>query len=348
MNTRNGFIAAGCWTLDRIKQISAWPHQEQLCHIVSTEIQGGGSAHNFGIDIKKLDSEMPVEAIGLVGEDAEGDFLLEQARSLGINTHQLKKNSSTNTSFTDVMSVIDTGKRTFFHYSGSNDIISPEHFNFDQSNAKWLHLGLLGVHASLDRPLQQSGDVDENGWVRILKNAKKAGLKTNIEMVSISAEVNRKIGLPCLPYLDALIVNDHEIGGLAEIETIKNNQTQPDACLAAAKRILNRANDKGELSWVVVHFPDGAICVTANGEEMLSDSLNVKPETIKSTVGAGDAFAAGMLYAIHENWPVENALQLAHATAAASLRAASTVGAVQSVDEVLSLAGWKRPYLKPN
>ena len=339
MRERHGFVSAGCWALDHVKLIQHWPAEEELSYIASTEQQGGGSAHNFGIDIKKLDPRMPVQAIGLLGNDAAGDFLFTQATSLNIDTQQLHRTSQSGTSFTDVLSVIETGRRTFFHFPGCNDLISPEHFNFTQSNSKWLHLGLPGVHKILDSPWQS----DANGWVTVLKNAQAAGLKTNIEMVSISAERNRAILLPCLPYLDCLIVNDHEIGSLARLPTLRDGVSCQDTCLQAAHIVLEKGMQQGGMQLVVVHFPTGAICVTAQGEELIVRSHSVDAQTIVSAVGAGDAFAAGMLYALHEDWSLTDALNLAHATAAASLRSATTVGAVEDVDTVLALAGLSRP-----
>ena len=50
--------------------------------------------------------------------------------------------------------------------------------------------------------------------------------------------------------------------------------------------------------------------------------------------GAGDAFAAGYVYGHHEGWSVEDSVALAHATAAASLRAISTTGAVEFLEGV--------------
>ena len=60
--------------------------------------------------------------------------------------------------------------------------------------------------------------------------------------------------------------------------------------------------------------------------------------------GAGDAFAAGMIYGVHEDWPLENSLALAHATAACSLRSVTTSGSVVGWRETLKLAdawGWR-------
>jgi len=49
-------------------------------------MQGGGSAHNLGMDIRKLDSAMPVAAIGLLGQDTDGDYLHNLAARLASAT----------------------------------------------------------------------------------------------------------------------------------------------------------------------------------------------------------------------------------------------------------------------
>jgi sugar/nucleoside kinase (ribokinase family) len=61
-------------------------------------------------------------------------------------------------------------------------------------------------------------------------------------------------------------------------------------------------------------------------------------EAIAGVNGAGDAFAAGLLYGLHEGWPVEAGLRLGHACAAASMRAVSTTARVAPVAECLALA----------
>lgn len=333
--TRRGFICGGSWVVDRINLVDQWPEQETLARITATDQQGGGSAHNFGVDMRKLDATMPVDSIGLLGNDADGDFLFGKAREIGIDTGQLHRTDEAATSYTDVMSVTGTGKRTFFHDVGTNDLLTPDHFDFSSTTCRVLHLGLLGLHRHLDNPW--SGD--PNGWVTILKNARSAGLETNIELVSIEGDRIRQVGLPCLPYLDTLIVNEIEIGGLSAMPTIKDGRTDRSVCREAAQAVLR----EGTMRLVTVHYAQGAVCVTREGEVFESASVSVPPEAIGSTVGAGDAFAAGMLWALHEGWPVEHALQLAHAVAASSLRSQTTVGSVEDVDSCLDLAGFTRP-----
>jgi sugar/nucleoside kinase (ribokinase family) len=142
---------------------------------------------------------------------------------------------------------------------------------------------------------------------------------------------------PCLPYLDYLIVNDWEIGALADQKTYDAGITNIPACLEAARHVLTRSS----IRLVVVHFPQGAIAVAGDGTVTQHASVRVPQSAIVSANGAGDAFAAGMLYGLHEDWEVGRCLALAHACAAASLRGASTTDTVESWQGCQQLAeGW--------
>ncbi len=328
---RRGIISAGTWALDRIKLVDGWPQEEHLAKIIATDMQGGGSGYNLAVDVRKLDPSLPVEAIGLLGADTDGEFLLSKAKNEGVNLNQLRQTDSDRTSFTDVMSDHSTGKRTFFHYTGTNDLLSPDHFDFDISHGKILHLGLLGVHKTMDSPWHDFA----NGWQAVLNSAKAKGIATNLELVSISEKEIQTLALPCLPYLDSLIINEYELSALSGIKlTDEHGKINPEDCIKAATSLFG----KGTMTLVVVHYPQSAIAVTNSGQVIIRPSFNVHPSWIKSAVGAGDAFAAGMLYGLHENWTLDKSLELGHGCAAASLRSATTVGAVESVAECLKFA----------
>jgi sugar/nucleoside kinase (ribokinase family) len=59
---------------------------------------------------------------------------------------------------------------------------------------------------------------------------------------------------------------------------------------------------------------------------------------IIGTVGAGDAFYAGMLFGIHENWSLVQCLALANASAATSLQSATTSSSIRPWTECLAYA----------
>ncbi|OED37629.1 hypothetical protein AB833_22780 [Chromatiales bacterium (ex Bugula neritina AB1)] len=328
---RNGVISAGTWALDRIKLIDGWPQEEHLAKITATDRQGGGSGYNLAIDLRKLDSSIPVEAIGLIANDADGEYLLQQAQAIGINTAQLHRTDKAGTSFTDVMSDTTNGKRTFFHFPGTSDLLCPDHFDFKSCNGRILHLGLLGLHKTMDSAWREY----DNGWVAVLAAAKADGIATNLELVSIPEARIQSIATPCLAYLDTLIVNEYELGALAAAKVCDaQGVVQADLCLQAARTVLSM----GTMSLVVVHHPGGAIAVTDDGDTRNVSSFEVDPGWIKSAVGAGDAFTAGMLYGMHQSWSLDNSLELAHAVAAASLRSSTTVGSVESAQACLAFA----------
>jgi sugar/nucleoside kinase (ribokinase family) len=335
---RKGIICGGCWLVDHNNVIDHWPEQETLTEIVAREFEGGGPAHNMALDLAHLAPGFPVRAVGVVGNDDAGRFLAAACAARGINHDALKQIDGVGTSHTDVMTVAATGKRTFFHHQGANARLTPAHFDFSKTSAKILHLGAPGVHAQMDAP---SGD-DPSGWVDVLRRARSAGIRTNLEMVSGSPEKIRRLVTPCLAHLDTLIINDYEAGLLTGIDVVSGGITSAGAARRAAVALLVR----GPLELVAIHFPGGCIAATRDGEVIAKPSLDVPPEAIVGANGAGDAFAAGVLYGIHENWPIGENLTLGLCSAASALRSVSTTSAVGSVAECLSLAeqwGWRQP-----
>ena len=66
-------------------------------------------------------------------------------------------------------------------------------------------------------------------------------------------------------------------------------------------------------------------------------SLRLPSGYIKGTVGAGDAFCAGILYAAEKGLSMPEALKLGACTAAASLSEVGASEGVKSAEEVLKL-----------
>jgi sugar/nucleoside kinase (ribokinase family) len=183
-------------------------------------------------------------------------------------------------------------------------------------------------------------NAEPNGWLAVLKKARAAGLRTNMELASVTPDRIARLIRPCLPLLDFLIINDVEIGALAGMATGSEGSTNAAACRRAARNVL----DAGAMDLLVVHFPAGAIALTRSGETLAKPSVRVPAEAFAGANGAGDAFAAGILYAVLKGWALAEALALAHAVAAASLRRVGTTDGVLRWRECLALAerwGWR-------
>ena len=327
---RRGVLTGGTWCVDYNRSVSHWPGEDGLAELLEEERHGGGSGCNLALDIKRLDPAMPVETITLVGDDDDGRYLQALAEEAGIDGRQMAVSNRAATQFCDAYVSLQSHRRTHIFHAGVGAYLTPDHFDFTATHARFLHLGLPGVHKTLDAPWHDL----PNGWVAVLTKARAAGLKTNLELASVDRDLMARLTAPCLPHLDFLVVNDMEIGAIAGMETIRDDRTDREACERAAHIALER----GAMQVVAVHCPAFAIAVSRNGKTVTLPSVAIPREEVLGANGAGDAFAAGMLYGLHEDWAVEDCLALAHAAAAASLRSISTTGSVVSWQECLALA----------
>lgn len=92
-------------------------------------------------------------------------------------------------------------------------------------------------------------------------------------------------------------------------------------------------NSKSEI--ICIHFPEGAYGAKRGENPIFTPTHNLSQEYIKGTVGAGDAFCAGMLYGIHEEWEMEKSMRFANAMAAICLSDTSTSGGMKNFEETL-------------
>ena len=333
---RTGILTGGTWCADHNRLIERWPEEDALAQILSEDVRGGGSACNLAIDIKRLDPELPVATIGLVGDDEDGKFLIEQAKAEGLDCSRLAVSAKRRTTFTDAYTSDESARRTHLFHAGVGQLLSPDHFDFGSTDARIFHLGLPGLHETMDGPWQG----DPNGWVTVLKRAQTAGLLTNLELCSLPADRLCELVVPCLDQLNYLIVNDFEIAALAGQPRDHAEKTDPEDCIAHAQHILQSS----PIELAIVHFPSGAIAVSNQGSVERCPSVNVPESEVVGTNGAGDAFAAGAIYGIHQNWSLPDTLKLGHATAAASIRHIGTTDSVVGWSECLELAsqfGWR-------
>ena len=293
---RKGIAVAGSVLVDKINEISAYPNVGELTQIRNIQYATGGCVPNVAIDLKKIAPNLPVRAIGKIGNDAEGKFLTNFLLSGYVATDGLVVTNSEKTSFTEVMS-IPGGQRTFFVYPGASADFGLADIDFECISAKILHLGYFLL-------LQK---VDDGDGLRILQEAKKRGIETSIDLVSENSD-RYNLVLPCLPYTDYLIVNELEAGRLAGIEPTAENLEQ----------IANRLMELGVQQKVIIHMPERSVCLSRDGYSTLGSYL--LPEGyIQGTTGAGDAFCAGALLGIYKGWNDLDIMKFASACAVMAL-----------------------------
>lgn len=328
---RRGIISAGNWLSDTIKFISHYPAVGNLVTIEKIDQGFGGCAHNVLADLARMQTGIPLYAGGCVGKDALGDEIFSTCEKLGINADGMCRVDAA-TSYTDVMADMSNGTRTFFHHRGANAEFGPEHVEKITAEAKIFHLGYLLLLDRMDAKDEEYGVVA----ARVLDGLQKRGYKTSVDVVSEEGNRFREVILPCLKYMDYFIVNEVEAGACfgRSLRDAEGNILL-DEVRAAAHFLM----DKGVGEAVAIHFPEGGFALNKAGEECYEPSFRVEPSEIVSSVGAGDAFCAAMLYALHEELPLSKSLRVANAAARFNLfSATSTDGAptIAEIEEFLS------------
>ena len=89
---------------------------------------------------------------------------------------------------------------------------------------------------------------------------------------------------------------------------------------------------------VVVHCKEACFLLDRKDRFTQVASLKISPEEIKGTVGAGDAFCAGCLYGIYNNYTDTQILEFASAAAACNLLEANAVDGMKPRNEILQFA----------
>jgi sugar/nucleoside kinase (ribokinase family) len=322
---RSGIVLAGTVILDIVHMIDHWPQEETVALVSRSEFGAGGPPYNAAAGLKKLGARFPVTCIGAVGNDSYGDELVNQAQANGLDVTHLRRVSRAITSHTQVMTVQGTGRRTFFHQTGVNADLRPDWLTPPDDKAQIYYLGSPGIAKAMD---------ESDGWPTLLKQAKAKGYRTAMELVPVSDALLQRFVPACLRDTDILVINDGEAQAVSGIATAAGGRL----LWAEAERAAQALIDMGVGEVVVIHHPDGAVGVTRRGEVVRAGSVNMPASDVVGSVGAGDAFYAGVLFGLHDGWPLEKCLALGNAAAATSLHSATTTASIRPYTECLAYA----------
>ena len=316
--------------MDITYPIETWPKQGELTHITEgIQNSTGGSVCNTITDLAKLDPQMHLVASGYAGHDAEGDFILqEMSKYPNIDLSQIRRNGRT--SFTAVMSNNQTKERTFFQHAGANAYYCEDDIDWDKLDVNIFHIGYILLLPALDEPDEEYG----TRMARLLHRVQKMGIKTSIDVVSESGDRFTKLVTPALKYADYCIINELEAQQTTGILLRDGNGELHSENMQVALQALK---DLGVSTWAVIHCPEMGCGIDENGIFYEVPSLRLPDGYIKGTVGAGDAFCAGILYAAEKGMDMSKALMLAVSTAASSLSEVGASDGVKTAEEVMKL-----------
>ncbi len=284
------------------------PATGSLGFVDEVALHGGGCALNTASTLAKLGLETAVA--GKVGADPFGDFLLDLLDYRDVSRDAVVRDPRVATSSTVVL-VGKTGERTFLHAPGASDALRRE-----ELDPRLLYAG-RALH--LAGALVMEG-LDGGPFAAIAAEAQRRGVLTSLDTVWDPTGRWARLE-PSLAHLDLVVPS------LAEGEAVSGER--------GAERVAAWFHDRGVGEVGLTMGRRGAY-VSGAGFEGFVDGKSV---AAVDDTGAGDAFAAGMLYGKLAGWHLERTTRFACALGALATTVVGASDAVPSVDEALALAG---------
>ena len=326
---RKGICVAGNMIVDIIYSVRGLPRPGELTSIQNIHQTTGGALCNVIGDLAIMDSSLPLTALGRVGTDAEGDYVLDTLRvHKNIDLSMIKREGKT--SFTAVMADEISKERTFFYYRGANAVFCEDDINWDKIPCAMLHIGYILILDALDEEDAEYG----TKMARLLCHAQERGIKTSLDVVSEAGDRFKRLVPPALKYANYCIINELEA---EQVTGIKLRDEKGTLIKTHIPEALKAIRSFGVSEWAVIHSPEGGYGLDQKGVYAESPTIDLPAAVIKGKVGAGDAFCAGTLYAASQNKSLEEGLELGNAAAAASLMQPGAVEGMMKVEDLKKL-----------
>lgn len=284
MTQQNNVVCAGILVADLfVPPLLRLPVAGELLSTGDFLVQPGGCAANTTLALARLG--VTANVIGKVGQDIFGDFITQSLQARGVATNAISRSVSYPTSKTVILPVAGEDRR-YIHTIGANADLAVSDMN--QSIIFQARVFSLGGYLVLPR-------MEQAQVAALFSDLRSRGIRTLLDIVipangePPTLDALREI----LPYVDVFVPNNDE----AEILTgVSDPAQQAEIFLHAGCQIaiitrghlgalLKSANEQYEVGAARISFVDGS--------------------------GAGDAFAAGFIVSMLEQWPLEQSLRFA-------------------------------------
>ena len=274
--------------------------------INTLKMASGGDALNVAVALGKLG--VPVSLCGMVGSDAFGNFISDDAAKYGVDISAVIRNEKYSTS-TSIVLIENAGERHFAYYGESNDALTADDIlKCDLTKHKHLHIGSAMALKSLD------GD----GLRDVLKQAKAKNLTTSLDVTWDSDNIWLGKIKNALPYCDYFLPSLEEakkISSLEKIEDMKEYFKQFNI-----KKLVIKMGEAGSFATDFIHEYRTPI---------------IKKGAVVDTTGAGDCYAAGFICASYYGADLQKSALFATAVASDCVMEYGANTGIKSLDETL-------------
>ena len=287
MNARFDYTAMGFITFDALcRPVTQIPPNGDTYFVEELTLAVSGAAGSAVIVAAK--HGLKCQAVGGLGYDDMGDWVLMKLRKFGIDTELMQRCAGYTTSSSLVTTRPD-GQRPALHKRGATDGFFIDDTQIDRVlDTKILHVGGVGL---MNR-------MDAGRTVEILAEAKRRGVITTLDVFASTAADLPKVER-LLPYTDYFIPSEEEACALSGLHDNRD----------LAQFLL----DRGAGCVILTLGAQGAFYSNKDGTQFQTPSFQIE---VKCTCGCGDCFNAGFATGLHLGLSPQECVELAQASSA--------------------------------
>ncbi len=306
----NKVVSLGIHIIDILgRPVSGIPAGQSLALLDEIRITVAGTAAGTSVDLAKLG--MDVVAMGAIGTDELGNFLIDTMKRYGIDTSCLVRKSNAQTSAT-MLPIRPNGERPALHVIGANGELTFEDLNLDAiASADYLHMAGTSLLSKLDG----------EPTVRVLKYAKEHGVVTTFDQVAIARPDLLDLVAPCMPYVDYFMPGFEEaqmMCGLTELYDVVNFFLD-----AGAKHVVFKMGGNGSI-----------IAWRENGS-LKEIRLPIFRAKVVDSTGCGDSYCAGFITGLSKGWDLEKSGLLGSACGALVIQGLGSDAGIKDLDSTI-------------
>lgn len=248
-----------------------------------------------------------VQAVGGVGNDLMGDWVLRRFGDFGVDTQMMQRVPDMTTS-SSVVTTRPDGQRPALHKRGATAGFYVDDAQIDRVlDTKILHIGGVGLMDAMDKGRN----------AEVLAEAKSRGITTTLDVFASTPD-DLDLIRPLLPHTDFFMPSEEEamaLSGLTDFEDISTFLL-----------------DQGVGAVILTLGAAGAMYRDQSGRKIDIPSYAID---VVCTCGCGDCFNAGFATGLHLGRSIEDCIRLGQASSAQNAMGLGSQAVVSSLENTL-------------
>ncbi|MGD9497887.1 MAG: carbohydrate kinase family protein [Armatimonadota bacterium] len=286
-------------------------------HVDEMLITVGGGAVNTAVTFACQGLRTAV--VCKVGHDEAGQRVRRRLAEVGALTHLMAHSQTSSTGYSTIITTF-TGERTVLVHRGASRELSESDLDWDEmAKTDWLYVGALAGESWRLYP-------------KLASFASEHGIKLGLNLGSSQIDQGLEEYGPLLACTYIIFQNDEEMRRLTGVQEARGDSDEREIC--------RRLHERGVQIAVITDGRRGA--VASDGRAYYT--VPAYEVEVASTVGAGDAFAAGCISALIHGRSLPQSLRLGAANAASVVSQTGANRGVlsweQAVQFVASRGSW--------